>query len=216
MIQTLKQKKILALVAPMGLAAAVAFAPTAATAGYLTYGDAEGVVNSYNECWQAEGGMASVKGPAACDDCSKRDSDGDGVNDCNDKCPNTPKGVRVNADGCEIIADVVLSTEVLFDFDKYELKPSGRQALDELATRIDKTEGVEKISVVGHTDPIGSDQYNQGLSERRANAVSKHMAQRGVPSVSVVGMGERELVVSNCGNNRACNAPNRRVEVKAK
>ena len=216
MIEMLKQKKILALVAPMGLAAAMAFAPSAASAGYLTYGDAQGVVNSYNECWQAEGGMASPKGPKECVDCSKLDSDGDGVNDCDDKCPNTPKGARVNADGCEIIEDVVLSTEVLFDFDKYTLKPSGKEALDELAARINKTEGVEKISVVGHTDPIGSDKYNQGLSERRAKAVAGFMAERGVPAVSVEGRGERELVVTGCGGNKQCNAPNRRVEVKAK
>ncbi len=216
MIQTLKQKKILALVAPMGLAAAMAFAPTAASAGYLTYGDAQGVVNSYQECWQAEGGMASPNGPKECVDCSKLDSDGDGVNDCNDKCPNTPKGARVNADGCEIIADVTLSTEVLFDFDKSTLKPSGKQALDELSGKIKATEGVEKISVVGHTDPIGSDKYNQGLSERRAKAVADYMAQDGVPSESVKGMGERELVVTGCGSDKKCNAPNRRVEVKAK
>jgi hypothetical protein len=54
MIQTLKQKKLLALVAPMGLAAALAFAPTGASAGFLTYGDSQGVVNSYKECWQAD------------------------------------------------------------------------------------------------------------------------------------------------------------------
>lgn len=216
MIQTLKQKKILALVAPMGFAAAVAFAPMAASAGYLTYGDAQGVVNSYQECWQAEGGMASPKGPKECIDCSKLDSDGDGVNDCDDKCPNTPKGARVNADGCEIIADVTLSAEVLFDFDKYTLKPSGKEALDELANRINTTEGVEKISIVGHTDPIGSDAYNLALSKRRANAVADFMGQRGVPAGAIEGRGERELVVTGCGGNKQCNAPNRRVEVKAK
>ena len=215
MIQVLKQKKILALVASMGLAGAVAFAPTAASAGYLTYGDSQGVVNGYQECWQAEGGMASPTGPKECVDCSKLDSDGDGVNDCNDKCPNTPKGARVNADGCEIIADVTLSTEVLFDFDKSNLKPSGKDALNELAGKIKATEGVETISIVGHTDPIGKDAYNQKLSERRARAVADYMGGAGVPSASVTGMGERELVVTGCGSDKKCNAPNRRVEVKA-
>jgi outer membrane protein OmpA-like peptidoglycan-associated protein len=97
MIEMLKQKKILALVAPMGLAAAMAFAPSAASAGYLTYGDAQGVVNSYNECWQAEGGMSQseLKGPPEC----------------------MPPAQKVEK------LTVTLDSEVLFHFDRYDLKP---------------------------------------------------------------------------------------------
>jgi len=193
MIQTLKQKKILALVAPMGLAAAVAFAPTAASAGFLTYGDAEGVVNSYQECWQAEGGMAAVKGPKEC-------------------VPEAPKKVE------KITA--TLSSDVLFEFDKSVLKPAGVAALDELAAKIKSTPGNEVVNVVGHTDPIGSFEYNLGLSKRRADAVTAHLRSQGVNVEVSKGMSFKELV-KECprGKSRAefiaCNQPNRRAVITA-
>ena len=193
MIQTLKQQKILALVAPMGLAAAMAFAPTAASAGFLTYGDAEGVVNSYQECWQAEGGMASVKGPKEC------------------MPPAPPKVEKITA---------TLSSDVLFEFDKAVLKPAGVAALDELAAKLKSTPGNEVVNVVGHTDPIGSFEYNLGLSKRRADAVTAHLRSQGVNVDVSKGMSFKELV-KECprGKSRAefiaCNQPNRRAVITA-
>jgi OOP family OmpA-OmpF porin len=194
MIQTLKQKKLLAMVAPIGLVAAVAFAPTAASAGYLTYGDSQGVVNSYNECWQAEGGMAQseLKGPKEC-------------------LPPAQKVEKITA---------TLSSDVLFEFDKAVLKPAGVTALDELAERIKTTPGNEVVNVIGHTDPIGSFEYNLGLSKRRADAVTAHLRSRGVNVDVSKGMSFKELVVE-CprGKSRAefiaCNQPNRRAVVTA-
>lgn len=192
MIQTLKQKKILALVAPMALAAAVTFAPTAASAGFLTYGDAEGVVNSYNECWQAEGGMADIKGPKEC-------------------LPPAPKVEKITA---------TLSSDVLFAFDKAVLKPEGEAALTELAAKLKSTPGNEVVNVVGHTDPIGTFEYNLGLSKRRADAVSSFLRGQGVNVDVSKGMSFKELV-KECprGKSRAdfiaCNQPNRRAVVTA-
>jgi len=193
MIEMLKQKKILALVAPMGLAAAVAFAPSAASAGYLTYGDSQGVVNSYKECWQAEGGMAQseLKGPPEC-------------------MPPAPKVEKIT---------VSLSSDVLFAFDKSVLKPEGVAALDELADKIKSTPGNEVVNVIGHTDPIGSFDYNLGLSHRRADAVTAHLRSRGVNVNVSKGVAFTELV-KECprGKSRAiieCNAPNRRAVITA-
>jgi len=194
MIQTLKQKKLLALVAPMGLAAALAFAPTGASAGFLTYGDSQGVVNSYKECWQAEGGMAQsqLKGPKEC-------------------LPDAPKVEKITA---------TLSADVLFEFDKAVLKPAGVVALDELAERIKSTPGNEVVNVIGHTDPIGSFEYNLGLSKRRADAVTSHLTGRGVNVGVSKGMSFKELV-KECprGKSRAdfiaCNQPNRRAVITA-
>jgi outer membrane protein OmpA-like peptidoglycan-associated protein len=194
MIQTLKQKKILALVAPIGLVAAVAFAPSAATAGYLTYGDSQGVVNSYKECWEAAGGMSQseLKGPPEC-------------------MPPAKKVEKITA---------TLSSDVLFEFDKAVLKPAGVTALDELAEKIKTTPGNEVVNVIGHTDPIGSFEYNLGLSKRRADAVTAHLRSRGVNVNVSKGMSFKELVVE-CprGKTRAdfiaCNQPNRRAVVTA-
>ena len=194
MIQTLKQKKLLALVAPMGLAAALAFAPTGASAGYLTYGDSQGVVNSYKECWQAEGGMAQsqLKGPPEC-------------------MPPAQKVEKITA---------TLDSEVLFEFDKAVLKPAGVVALDELATRIQSTPGNEVVNVVGHTDPVGTFDYNLALSKRRADAVTSHLRNKGINVGVSKGMSFKELVkecprgLSRAERN-ACNQPNRRVVVTA-
>lgn len=193
MIQTLKQKKILALVAPMSIVAAVAFAPTAASAGFLTYGDAQGVVNGYQECWQADGGMAQsqLKGPK--------------------ECMAAPKAEKLT---------VTLDSEVLFEFDKSVLKPAGVVALDELASKIRSTPGNETVNVVGHTDPVGSFDYNLRLSQRRAETVANHLSDKGVNVGVRKGMSFKELVkecprgLSRVERN-ACNQPNRRVVVTA-
>ena len=192
MIQKLKQKKVLALAASLALAGGVALAPKAAVAGYLTYGDSQGVVNSYKECWQAQGGMSQIKGPAEC-------------------MPPAPKVEKITA---------TLSSDVLFAFDKAVLKPEGEVALTELATKLKSTPGNEVVNVVGHTDPIGSFEYNLGLSKRRADAVSAFLRSQGVNVNVSKGMSFKELV-KECprGKSRAdfiaCNQPNRRAVVTA-
>lgn len=192
MIQKLKQKKVLALAASLALAGGVAMAPTTAVAGFLTYGDSQGVVNSYKECWQAQGGMNQIKGPPEC-------------------LPPAPKAEKITA---------TLSSDVLFEFDKAVLKPAGVVALDELAGKIKSTPGNEVVNVVGHTDPIGSFEYNLGLSKRRADAVSNHLRSQGVNVNVSKGMSFKELV-KECprGKSRAdfiaCNQPNRRAVITA-
>ena len=211
---------ILGLAAPVAMSMALMSAVATADMAEKWWTDTpqkQGWVTNYGECWQAVGGVQTTN----CVDCSKLDSDNDGVNDCNDKCPDTKKGVRVNKEGCEIIADVVLSAEVLFGFDKSELTPKGRAALDDLAAKVQATPGDETLTIVGHTDPIGSDSYNQGLSVRRAQSVSSYLAGHGIRAdrMKAMGKGESELVVQCPGGKSAatisCNAPNRRVEVKA-
>lgn len=190
MIEMLKQKKIVALVAPMGLALGVALAPATSYAGFLTYGDGKGVVNSYNECWQAEGGTTAV--PA--------------------ECGEAPKKVEK--------LTVTLDSKVLFEFDKAVLKPEGVVALDELAAKLKSTPGNEVVNVVGHTDPVGSFEYNLGLSKRRADAVTSHLRAKGINVNVSKGMSFKELV-KECPRNLAradrdaCNQPNRRVVVTA-
>lgn len=119
----------------------------------------------------------------------------------------------------------VLNEDVLFDYDKSTLKADGEKALDDLLgtlTKINPSEGT--VIVLGHTDRIGSDSYNQKLSERRAKAVVDYLTAKGVPSniIAAQGKGKTEPVTGNkCDglkgeNLKTCLAPDRRVEIQVK
>lgn len=114
-----------------------------------------------------------------------------------------------------------LSADALFAFGKHgagDILPKGREELAAIAEKL-KGGSDASITVVGHTDRIGSDAANQLLSERRAQTVRGFLAERGVPaaSISARGQGESEPVVQCEEQNRtaliACLAPNRRVEI---
>ncbi len=108
---------------------------------------------------------------------------------------------------------VVLNADTFFDFDKDTLKPEGRQVLDQVAGQVD-TLNLETLIAVGHTDSIGSEQYNQGLSERRANSVKNYLVSKGIASdrIYTEGKGETSPVASNA--TREGRAQNRRVEIE--
>ena len=82
-----------------------------------------------------------------------------------------------------VIQKLTLSADVLFDFGKAELKDSGKARLDQLAGEI-KDANVDEIIAVGHADRIASEDYNQKLSEARAQAVKDYLAQHGAKSQS--------------------------------
>lgn len=120
------------------------------------------------------------------------------------------------------VETITIQSEALFDFDKYAIKGKNNQVLDDVASKIKEHDDVDFILVTGHTDKIGTDAYNQKLSERRADAVKKYLATHGIKDVRIksVGKGESEQVV-DCkgvkGNKQIieCLAPNRRVVVDA-
>jgi outer membrane protein OmpA-like peptidoglycan-associated protein len=102
---------------------------------------------------------------------------------------------------------------VNFAFDRAELTPASRPILDQAAQRLIQC-GNEQLQVEGHTDSVGSDAYNQDLSERRARTVRDYLVSRGVNArrISAVGFGESKPVAPNdTPENRALN---RRVEVR--
>ncbi len=136
------------------------------------------------------------------------DSDGDGVIDCEDKCP-TEKGPASNQ-GCPDWQELDLST-INFDFDKSELKPEAKEQLDELIQTLSGSKEYV-IEVGGHTDNIGTDAYNMGLSQRRAEAVVKYLLSKGISNAYVSSnyYGEEKPAVPNTSiTNRRMN---RRVE----
>ena len=121
------------------------------------------------------------------------------------------------------VQKITLDSKVLFDFDKAVLKPEGKAAID--AQVVGKLAQVTKLDVVlvtGHTDRIGTDEYNQKLSERRADAVRDYLVSKGVDKAKIetIGLGEKQPVVQCDQKNRkdliACLQPNRRVEVEVK
>ncbi len=108
---------------------------------------------------------------------------------------------------------VVLNADTFFDFDKATLKPEGRQVLDQVAAQAE-TINLETLIAVGHTDSIGTEEYNQGLSERRANTVKNYLVSKGIPAdrIYAEGKGETSPVADN--STREGRAQNRRVEIE--
>ena len=97
-----------------------------------------------------------------------------------------------------VIQKLTLSTDVLFDFNSAELKEAGKRRLDELASQV-KDADVDEIIAVGHADRIASDDYNQKLSEARAQAVKDYLAQQGAKSnvITAQGKGESQPVTGD-------------------
>jgi len=123
------------------------------------------------------------------------------------------------------VQKITLASKALFDFDKAVLRPDGRAAIDsEIIAKLPQVQKLELVLVTGHTDRIGSQQYNQRLSERRADAVRDYLVSKGVPKdrIETLGMGKTQPVpgvvctMTNMKALIACLAPNRRVEVEVK
>ena len=179
--------------------------------GYSVSSQTQAVVrNNYGECWKNTYFDKATQGRVEC---------GDAV-------------AKVEAP--EYADETVsLSAKTLFGFDKDTLRPEAQENLNALAQRLSNV-NVQTVRVEGHTDFMGSEQYNQALSERRANVVANYLVNRGVASskISAVGLGESqaqmtatcEAEVAKLGSKVskakrraaliACIEPDRRVDVK--
>jgi OOP family OmpA-OmpF porin len=236
-----KTARLMGLAAPLALAIGLGMSASAIAETDLDYVGASGGVltDSYGSCVRSLGPFAPREAcgddadsdgdgvPDSRDKCPGTppgvqvdedgcplDSDGDGVPDYKDKCPGTPPGARVNADGCEIMADVTIDlVNDEFDFDSARLKPAMKAALDDVAAKVMATQGDEHLEIIGHTDSVGSDAYNQGLSERRATATADYLMSQGIAAdhITTKGMGESNPVASN--STAAGRSKNRRVEI---
>jgi outer membrane protein OmpA-like peptidoglycan-associated protein len=107
---------------------------------------------------------------------------------------------------------VTFASGLLFDFDSDVVKAEARTNLRELALSLDQYPGTDVI-IIGHTDAVGPDDYNQSLSEQRARAAADYLMTQGVAGsrIGTRGLGESEPVASN--DTEASRARNRRVEV---
>ena len=99
---------------------------------------------------------------------------------------------------------------VYFDFDKATLKPEGRTKLDEAVATLNRYPDI-RVEIQGHTDSLGTDAYNQSLSERRATTVREYLISKGIAASRMTskGFGESQPVADN--GTKAGRAQNRRV-----
>lgn len=142
------------------------------------------------------------------------DSDGDGVEDRKDKCPDTPRGAKVDAEGCPIMLteSVNITLYIEFSFNSTEVPESYLTDIGKIATVMVEYPD-SQLMLEGHTDSVGSTAYNQTLSQDRANAV-KHVLVRHFQidptRIRTIGMGESRPVADN--DSEDGRARNRRVE----
>ena len=121
-------------------------------------------------------------------------------------------GVAVDRVGNELV--LTMPSGITFAFDRYDIQPQFRDTLDQIAQTLVAYPST-MIDIYGHTDSTGTHEYNQTLSERRANAVRDYLAARGVQTVRMAtrGFGETQLLVSP-ETSEADRQANRRVEIR--
>ncbi len=153
--------------------------------------------------------------PPQAPNCADKDGDGDGVNDCNDRCPNSQAGEAIGPDGCKVQIAIDLKG-VNFDFDKATLRPDAVSILNE-AVEILKRYPDLRVEVAGHTDLCGKDTYNQSLSQRRSQTVYDYLTGNGIDSSRLAGpngYGEGRPLVQTAQTLPECkNETNRRTEL---
>ncbi len=167
---------------------------------------------------------------------AENDGDGDGIPDYADLCMDTPEGASVGQDGCARRSKVARATTpgkttdqhrvyrnssspksgdtqtIHFDFNRYALKPQYYSALDKVAAMLSRNPH-KQVEIQGHTDNIGTEKYNQRLSEQRAHTVGHYLVRKGVEKDRLlpVGFGMTRQRASN--ETEAGRALNRRVEI---
>jgi OOP family OmpA-OmpF porin len=158
---------------------------------------------------------APAPAPAPQVSCADLDDDGDGVNNCEDKCPNSTPGQTVGPDGCPVPVTIDLRG-VNFDFDKATLRPDAVATLNEVVSILRQYSDL-RVEVAGHTDLCGSDAYNQTLSQNRAKAVYDFLTSNGISASRLVGptgYGESRPLQPTGQNLPECkNETNRRTEL---
>ncbi|MEW8364727.1 MAG: OmpA family protein [Candidatus Thiodiazotropha taylori] len=167
--------------------------------------DGDGVVDGEDKCPDtAQGLKVDAMG-------CEVDSDGDGIADSQDSCPNTPPGATVTADGCAV--KIVLQN-IQFELNSHQISATYSQVIEKVAASLKSRSDIKALTVVGHTDSLGSAKYNQALSEKRAQAVADALAAEGIDQgmMTVKGMGESSPVADN--ESADGQAQNRRVELK--
>ena len=203
--------------------------PPPPSRGYVGSGAGVVATNPYGLCWRSGAEWTPAEAAAPCDAVPRASFPPVPVARAEPQPAPAPEPQPLAAAPAPepvVIEKVTLNTDVLFEFNKAELRPAGQQKLDELAQSAQGA-NVERIVLTGYADRIGSEQYNKDLSERRAQAVADYLAQKGVDKdkLEVEGRGEESPVTGGecdrLGRESAKNAklvaclqPDRRVEAE--
>ena len=203
-----KQISKITLLATLGLSASVSLAQVPNNDGYLF--DTRGVVarSGFGLCWKTTRWTPAMAIPECDPDLAKKPA------------PPAPAPAATPKPAAQ---KVTLAADALFDYDKAVLRPEGKSKLDDVSGKL-KGIKLEVIIAVGHADRLGSDQYNQKLSEKRAEAVKAYLVGKGVEPnrVYTEGKGEKQPVTGDkCGKGDKktkqlveCLQPDRRVEIE--
>ena len=203
-----KQISKITLLAALGMSASVALAQVPNNDGYLF--DTRGLVakSGFGLCWKTTRWTPAMA-----------------IAECDPELVKKPEAAKPAqaATPKPAAQKVTLAADALFDFDKAVLRPEGKAKLDDVTGKL-KGMKLEVIIAVGHTDRIGSDKYNQKLSEKRAEAVKAYLVGKGVEPnrVYTEGKGEKQPVTGDkCGKSEKkskklieCLQPDRRVEIE--
>ena len=154
--------------------------------------------------WEREHGK---NGLVASDD----DSDGDGVKENVDQCPDTARGTEVDARGCAILRPTLVLRGVNFETDSAEINPSSFPVLDGVARILADNPDV-RVEISGHTDNVGGRAHNQRLSEARAQSVKNYMVSRGIAEARLDARGYGMSRPSGPNDTEEGRASNRRIE----
>jgi OOP family OmpA-OmpF porin len=149
------------------------------------------------------------------------DTDGDGVPDATDECPDTAEEKGGDGDGCPDAPQIEIESgmieirgKIVFALGSAQLLPQNAKLLELLASLLVNNENIKHVQVEGHTDTTGDEAFNKQLSFERAETVVKALIQRGVAPerLSPKGMGTSQPRASN--DTAAGRARNRRVEFR--
>lgn len=129
--------------------------------------------------------------------------------------PATPAAPAARPAPASVRQAVVIQADALFDFDKSVVRPDGKKSIDDALAKL-RGVSLELVIATGHTDSIGTDAYNQKLSERRAAAVKDYLVSKGIPAakVTTIGKGESQPVATN--KTAEGRQKNRRVDIEFK
>lgn len=175
--------------------------------GYVVNTDGQVWRNAAGECWRT----TSAPTPESRAQCEPVPAPSAAVAEPVEFAQMTPTAVAMT-----------LSASTLFAFDSATLRPEGRTELDQLAREVRNMEP-ETVTIVGHTDRLGAPDYNQRLSEQRAEAVKAYLVSQGIDAnrIRATGKGHTQPVTASaeCSGPRSdrvinCLQPDRRVEVE--
>lgn len=182
--------------------------------------DGDGIPNKYDKCPEDPEDVDRFEDGDGCPDI---DNDKDGIIDTLDSCPNEPENMNdfLDEDGCPddpnekvvISKDKLIITEpVYFATNKDTILKKSYDIINEVARVLVENPQIKLVRVEGHTDDRGRDEYNQELSQRRANSVRKYLINKGVDKdrLEAVGYGESQPIAEN--ETKEGRDKNRRVE----